>query len=217
MSFSALTSNPNKNNGSNFGIHYCGRFYPAVQDKSTGNFVVYINGIRKEYTFIELLKIQQAEQDKQEMWQRVDKGFEKQKADSNYWMNVYEAAKKKALTLCSSWSKKKEEASKEKYNQELAYRDAKRRYDQIMSTTENNKMSELNVAQRTHAKEYDEQMTVASDEKDKQEGIRSHSRSKEISAESQYLSACYSAFNEALHAGKVAMHQKVAKHIAMMS
>ena len=53
--------------------------------------------------------------------------------------------------------------------------------------------------------------------KDKQEGIRSHSRSKEISAESQYLSACYSAFNEALHAGKVAMHQKVAKHIAMMS
>ena len=216
MAFNALTSNPNKNN-SNFGIHYCGRFYPAVQDKTTGNFVVYINGIKKEYTFLELLKIQQSEQDRQEMWQRVDKGFENQKADSNYWMGVYEAAKKKALALCNSWKKKKTEAAKEEYRQELAYVDAKRRYDQIMSTTEDNKMSELNVLQRTHAEEYDEQMTIAIDEKDKQEGIRSHSRSKEISAEGQYLSACHSAFNEALHCGEITTQQTVAKHIAEMA
>jgi len=212
----ALTSNPNGNN-SRLGVHYCGRFYPATQDKATGKFVVYINGMRQEYTFLELLRLQQAEQDRAEAWERVDKGFEEQKASSNYWMGVYEKAKEKALyALNKIYTPMKEEAAKKAYEEEIAYNEAEKHYNQIMATTENNEISELDVAQKVHAEEYSEAMETAEDNKDKQEGIRSFARRKEISAESQYLSACHSSFNEALHGGEIAMQQKVAKHIANM-
>ena len=212
----ALTSNPNGNN-SRLGVHYCGRFYPATQDKATGKFVVYINGMRQEYTFLELLRLQQAEQDRAEAWERVDKGFEEQKASSNYWMGVYEKAKEKALyALNKIYTPMKEEAAKKAYEEEKAYSIAKDRYDRMIAKTPSKKVSDLTVSQRVHAEEYYEQMTTAKNNKDEQDGIRSFARMKEISAESQYLYACHSAFNEALHGGEIAMQQKAAKHIANM-
>ena len=204
---SALTSNPNGNN-SKLGVHYCGRFYPAVQDKATGNFVVYINGVRKEFTFIELLNIQQAEQNRIETRERVNKGFEEQKAQSDKWMEFYKDAKEKALNALNKiYTPMKEQAAEKAYKEELVYKDAERRYNQIMGTTKNNDMSELGASEKVHAKEYSIAMTTAKKEKDKEDGIRTFARIKEISFEGQYFSACRSFIDEVLHRGEIEMQQ----------